>query len=420
MSKLLFWCCLTGLAYIYAGYPILVRLLSRLRPLSRRKATTDSSVSIVIACYNEADRIVEKLTTLLHSDRTGQIAEILVGSDGSTDRTCDLIRQIGDDRIRLFAFDERRGKPAILNELIPQCRNEFIVLCDARQRLSDNAIPELLAGFADERIGVVSGELMFETASTNSTAKRGIGAYWHYEKLIRKAESHFRSVPGATGALYAIRKSLFQPIPSNTLLDDVVVPMQAVVQGSRCVFEPQAIAWDQPSKSLSCEAIRKRRTIAGAAQLIVQHPAWLLPWRNPIWFEFVSHKILRLASPLLLLILAVSNVLLFEQPLYRVLGLLHAGFYGTAFVGWFFQRVGRPSLFFGLQLMFVTLNATTVAALWDALCGRFQVTWQRPGDADASKRHNYKPREATSTRPASARRPTTADWPTTPVRPSES
>lgn len=420
MSEVLFWLSLAALAYVYAGYPLLIRALSRIRPLQREKAPQDTPVSIVIACYNEADRIVEKLTTLLHADDKGQIAEILVGSDGSTDRTSDLIRQIDDDRIRLFAFNERRGKPAILNELIPQCRSEFVVLCDARQRLSENAIPELLANFADDRVGAVSGELMFDRQSATSTARRGIGAYWHYEKLIRKSESLFRSVPGATGALYAIRRSLFQPIPQNTLLDDVVIPMQAVVQKKLCVFEPQAIAWDQPSASLGCEAIRKRRTIAGAAQLIVQHPGWVLPWRNPIWFEFVSHKLLRLASPFLLVIVAVCNALLLDQPAYRILGILHAGFYASALGGWFCQRVGRPSLLLGLQLMFVTLNATTIAALWDAARGRFRVTWRRPGDTNTDAAANRGSNGESANRQASAHRPTAANWPTTPVRPSES
>jgi biofilm PGA synthesis N-glycosyltransferase PgaC len=420
MSELLFWLCLATLAYIYAGYPLLVRALSRIRPLRREKAPQNVPVSVVIACFNEAERIVEKLTTLLHDNHDQQIAEILVGSDGSTDRTRDLIRQIDDDRIRLFAFDERRGKPAILNELIPQCRSEFVILCDARQRLSEGAIEELIANFADERVGAVSGELMFEQQSATSTARRGIGAYWHYEKLIRKSESQFRSVPGATGALYAIRKSLFRPIPLDTLLDDVVIPMQAVTQKTLCVFEPQAIAWDQPSKSLGCEAIRKRRTIAGAAQLIVHHPALLLPWRNPIWFEFISHKILRLASPLLLLIVAVCNVLLFDQPLYHILGILHAGFYASALGGWFCQRLGRPSLMLGLQLMFVTLNATTIAALWDAARGRFRVTWRRPGDTNTDAASNRGSGDDAATRRASAHRPTAANWPTTPVRPSES
>jgi hypothetical protein len=125
------------------------------------------------------------------------------------------------------------------------------------------------------------------------------------------------------------------------------------------------------------EAVRKRRTIAGDAQLIVQHSAWLLPWKNPIWTEYVSHKVLRLASPLLLLIVGITNVALMDQPLYGLLLTLHVAFYLSAFAGWVFQKIGRPSLLFGVQLMFVMLNATTIAALFDAVRGRFRATWQR-------------------------------------------
>ena len=420
MSELLFWFSLIGLMYLYVGYPGLVRLLARIRPLRRDKAPSQTPVSVVIASYNEADRIVNKLSSLLSSEQAAQIGEILVGSDGSTDRTYDLLNQLRDDRIRVFEFGQRRGKAAVLNELIPLCRHDIVVLCDARQMLSERAIPELVANFADDRIGVVSGELMFRVDEATSTAKRGIGAYWHYEKLIRKAESQFRGVPGATGALYAIRKSLFQRIPQNTLLDDVVIPMRSIVQGARCVFEPNAIAWDTPSQSLAHEAIRKRRTIAGAAQLVVNHPGWLLPWRNPIWFEYVSHKVFRLASPILLITVAITNALLLDHPLYRVLGLLHIGFYTSAAIGWFCQRTGRPALLFGLQFMFLTLNWTTLVALGDAIRGRFLVTWQRPGDSGSQRRHETDGRTSEGfTSPASARRPTAADWPTTPVRPSE-
>ena len=251
------------------------------------------------------------------------------------------------------------------------------MLCDARQILSDDAIPELLANFADPKVGVVSGELMFRRSTEESTAGRGIGAYWRYEKMIRRAEAEFRSVPGATGALYAIRREAFQTIPDSTLLDDVVIPMVAVTKGWKCVFERNAIAWDDPSDSLGREAIRKRRTIAGAAQLVVHYPSWLLPWKNPIWLEFVSHKIMRLVSPALLLSVAVSNILLLSEWAYLLLLLGQLCFYYSAFAGWLCQKIGRPSSIFGVQAMFVTLNVTTVAALFDAMRGRFRVKWQR-------------------------------------------
>lgn len=377
--QILFWLSLCGLAYVYLGYPLLVRLLSRLRPMRRERRPPDESqrVSVVIACYNEAERIRVKLNKLLWSEQANLIGEILIGSDGSTDNISDVIASFGDRRIRLCEFSDRRGKPAVLNDLVPQCDSEIVILCDARQILSERAIPELLANFADPSVGVVSGELMFRSSEDSSTASRGIGAYWRYEKMIRKAEARYRSVPGATGALYAIRKSLFQPIPPATLLDDVVIPMQAVVSGSRCVFEPEAIAWDAPSASLGKEAVRKRRTIAGAAQMLLHHPSWLLPWKNPIWLEFVSHKVLRLASPLLLLIVFVTNIALVGVPVYRLLLIFHMAFYYSAIAGWVLQRSGRSSLLFGVQLMFLTLNLTTAAALWDAFRGRFRVTWQK-------------------------------------------
>ena len=377
MTEFVFWCSLAGLVYVYLGYPLLVKGLARVFPMRRERRPVDSKVSVVIACHNEASRIRNKLTALLASPQARLVDEVLIGSDGSSDDIAASVIELNDSRIRLFEFSERRGKPVVLNDLIPECRNEFVVLCDARQILSDDAIPELLANFADPKVGVVSGELMFRRSTEESTAGRGIGAYWRYEKMIRRAEAEFRSVPGATGALYAIRREAFQTIPDSTLLDDVVIPMVAVTKGWKCVFERNAIAWDDPSDSLGREAIRKRRTIAGAAQLVVHYPSWLLPWKNPIWLEFVSHKIMRLVSPALLLSVAVSNILLLSEWAYLLLLLGQLCFYYSAFAGWLCQKIGRPSSIFGVQAMFVTLNVTTVAALFDAMRGRFRVKWQR-------------------------------------------
>lgn len=375
--QLIFWLSILGVAYIFVGYPLLVFALSRLRPMRTRKSPNTKPLSVVIVGFNEAARLPGKIASVLACEDAHLLRELIVASDGSTDDTAAVIFALNNPRVRLVAFPERRGKPSVLNAVIPQCQSDIVVLMDARQEVDHAAISELAANFADESVGVVSGELVFRTKGEGSTVARGIGIYWRYEKFIRKCEGRFRSVPGATGALYALRRSLFQPIPAQTLLDDVVIPMQAVTAGYRCLFEPMAIAWDQPSDSTKKESIRKRRTIAGAAQLIVNHSAWLLPWRNPIWFEFVSHKLARLLSPALLLAAATANILLASHPAYAVLLTWHAVFYASAMIGWWFQRAGRRSVLFGAQLMFVTLNATTVAALWDAVRGRFRATWQR-------------------------------------------
>lgn len=378
--QILFWGCMTGLAYIYVGYPALIWGLSRRRRAAVRNAFPPLKVSVVIVAYNEAARLPRKLDNILGLDDADQITEIIVGSDGSTDDTIETVRRYDDPRVRVVSFKSRRGKPAVLNDLIPQCQGEIVLLSDCRQVFDRMVLTRLVENFSDPGIGVVSGELVLRSSPGETTAAHGIGLYWKYEKFIRKCESRFRSVPGATGACYAIRKSLFKPIKEQVILDDVAIPMQALSQGYRCLLEPGAIAYDEPSKYPGQEAIRKRRTIAGAAQLVRDYPEWLNPRRNPIWFEYMSHKVLRLASPLFLLGTMAFNLLLLGQPVYRVLFAMQGMMYCSAIVGWMYQKCGRRSVLFGPSLMFLALNVTTTLALWDAMRSRYRVTWQKSQD----------------------------------------
>jgi biofilm PGA synthesis N-glycosyltransferase PgaC len=373
----LFWGSVALLTYIYAGYPLVVWTLARLRRRPCMAQPWQGTISVVVVGYNEAGRLRAKLDSVLASTAANRIVDVLVASDGSDDDTAVVIGMHPDPRVRLVHFAERRGKPAVLNDVVPQCCGEIVVLTDARQPLDRDGIARLATRFHDPAVGVVSGELMFRTSEGDTAAAKGMGAYWAYEKLIRKSEGRFRSVPGATGAFYALRRQLFRPIPASTLLDDVVIPMQAVEQGYRCVLEEGAIAWDAPSQSTRQESVRKRRTIAGAAQLMLNQPRWLLPWKNPIWWEFVSHKLLRLVSPVLLVLAFGLNVVLATTPLYGGLLLAQMAFYATALTAWGLDRLGRRPPLVGTVLMFVSLNVTTVLALWDASRGRFRATWQR-------------------------------------------
>ena len=371
------WSSILTLGYVYAGYPILMMILAKVFPKQVKRGDFTGSISVVIVAYNEAARLKSKLDSLFACEQSKQIIEVLIGSDGSDDNTADVLSAYDDSRVRLNHFEERRGKPSVLNDVIKECKGEIVLLNDARQMLDKKSISKLIANFADESIGVVSGELVLKATDSDTPAASGIGAYWKYEKMIRSAEGQFQSVPGATGAFYAIRRELFQPIPASTILDDVVIPMQAITQGYRCVFESGAYAYDLPSQSTKQESIRKRRTIAGNGQLILLHPEWLLPWKNRIWLQFMSHKLGRLICPFCLILAIVCNLFLLANPLYQALFALQGLFYGAAFLGWVLQSFGRKSKLFGLFLMFVSLNVTTLFALWDALRGRFRTTWKR-------------------------------------------
>jgi biofilm PGA synthesis N-glycosyltransferase PgaC len=375
--QILFWGALAGLAYIYIGYPTLMVTLGRYCGRGIDKQFVPRTVSVVIAVHNDAAHLSKKIASLLSLDRADCILEILIGADGCTDSTAHVVSNLNEPRVRLIEFAERRGKPAVLNDLIPQCQGEIVWLTDARQDFDPQSLVALLSNFADPTVGVVSGELVLRSEASQTTAAEGIGLYWRYEKLIRKAESRFRGVPGATGACYAIRKALFRPIHPATILDDVAIPLHAVTQGYRCVFESGAIAYDRPSQSPAQEVIRKRRTIAGAAQLMRLYPQWLWPLGHPLWLEYISHKLLRLASPILMYLVLLANAGLLASPFFAGLMVAQIAFYLAAGCGWWAQQRGRKSRVFGVPLMFLTLNWTTGLAVWDALWSRYQVTWTK-------------------------------------------
>ena len=392
--------CMVGLIYIYAGYPLLIWGLALLRdrPIHKVASTSGLHCSVVIATYHEGPALLRKIESIIESSSLASIREIVIGFDGppgASDPTADTLAAMTRSwaekssrtgvrcqvpETRGYVFPERRGKAAVINDLVPLTCGEILVMMDARQAVHPDAIGALLANFADSDIGVVSGELVFQNGKAipeYGAAQQGVGFYWRYEKFIRRCEGRFRSVPGATGALYAIRRRFFTPIPPGTLLDDVAIPMQAVVQGGRCVFEPEAVVYDVPSSSAGQESLRKRRTIAGVAQLMHFYPGWLLPWRNPIWFEYVSHKVLRLVSPILLAGLFAGNLLLLDRPVFVVLCVLQAAFYLLALGGMVVQRKGRSASYLGVPVMFVALNVTTALALWDALRGRYNAAWKK-------------------------------------------
>jgi cellulose synthase/poly-beta-1,6-N-acetylglucosamine synthase-like glycosyltransferase len=236
---------------------------------------------------------------------------------------------------------EHRGKAAALNRAVKQARGEIIVFADVRQTFAKSAIRELVANFADSTVGAVSGELLLMSGPEDrerDEASSDVGLYWRYEKAIRSLESGVHSVPGATGAIYAIRRDLYRDIPEDTLLDDVLIPLQIVLGGKRAVFDPEAKAYDMVACCPLAEYGRKVRTLAGNYQLLVQAPQLLSPRQNPIFFQLVSHKVGRLLVPYALIALMITNAFMLHG-FYAVMFSLQAGWYVCAAAGhWISKR----------------------------------------------------------------------------------
>jgi biofilm PGA synthesis N-glycosyltransferase PgaC len=297
------------LAYTYAGYPFVIWLLGQSFPRPVHRRAFEPRVAVVIVAHNEAPRLARKLDTCIAVAYPRERLRILVVSDGSDDTTDAIARAYADRGVDLLAFPVRRGKAACLNDAVAACDEEIVVFTDARQRLDPDAIRYLAENFADPAVGAASGALVFETAGISGFGE-GVDAYWRYEKFIREQESRVHSTVGVTGALYALRRECFRSLPTDTILDDVVIPMNVVMQGRRVVFEKRAMAFDTASRDYRHEKLRKVRTLAGNYQLIVSHPRYLVPLRNPVLLQLVSHKMLRLAAPFFMALLLVASVVL--------------------------------------------------------------------------------------------------------------
>ena len=353
--EIVFWGSAFVIAYVYAGYPLLLELWARLRPrpITRRGFAAGEwpSISIVVAARNEGARLPARIENLLQLDYPGR-KEIIVVSDGSTDGTTAALAPYAD-QIRFLEVPEG-GKPLALNAGVAASGGEILVFADARQVFSPAALTALAGNFADPQVGGATGDLMLdsESAGATSTIGEGVGAYWKYEKWLRRKESLIRSTLGATGCIYALRRSLWQPLPTETLLDDVLAPMRAVLSGWRIVFEEDALAFDQTAPDAAAEARRKRRTLAGNYQILRQEPRLLLPFANPVWLQYVSHKVGRLLVPWALLATLVSSAVLAPTSwTYATAFAAQGAFYGLAVVGaWLDTRdrhSGRP---FGRKL----------------------------------------------------------------------
>jgi cellulose synthase/poly-beta-1,6-N-acetylglucosamine synthase-like glycosyltransferase len=368
-------CCAALVVYTFAGYPLVVAAWARWRPRPVTRVPMEPPVTIVVVAHGEGARIDAKLASCLAQDYPVDRLQVLVVSDGSTDDTAARVAAHDPARVRLLAFDARRGKPACLNDAVAATRTDFVVFTDARQRLHPQAVRHLLENFADPQVGAVSGELVFQ-AEGRSEFAQGVDAYWRYEKFIRRSEARVHSVPGVTGALYAMRRACFRPIPVDTILDDVAIPMQALRGGWRVVFDERAIAYDHASQTPAQERTRKLRTLAGNVQLIVRMPWVLLPGLDPIAWQFVSHKALRLVAPFALLGLLVASAVL--APHSRVAAVLLASqlaFYALPVVGRVLPRLGRwwPTR---LARAFVHLNAYAAAAVPVYLMNRRPQLWK--------------------------------------------
>ncbi|MFZ1129442.1 MAG: glycosyltransferase family 2 protein [Terriglobales bacterium] len=396
--KCVFWMAAALVGYSYLGYPVWLWMRSLWSPRPVRRNSGHSlknglenslalpSVSAVMVVRNEEAVIARKLENLLALDYPRNKLEVVVVSDGSSDRTPAILadyaraseartesREGAPIRVRTLLKPQSQGKAAGLNDAIKLAVGEILLFTDARQDLECGALRLLIENFADPDVGAASGELMLGDPASGETGQ-GMGLYWRVEKKIRELESASASVVGATGAIYCVRRSLFLPLPEGTILDDVLVPMEIVRQGFRVIFDSRARAWDAPDLGEGREFSRKVRTLSGNYQLPQLAP-WLLSSQNAIRFEYISHKLSRLAVPFALLALLLSSMLV-PQPLYRAALAAQLAFYALSLAALAGLRIGPLSRIADPARTFVILNSAALVAFVNFVTGR-KAVWVR-------------------------------------------
>ena len=383
MAPFFFWFFALALFYIYLGYPLFLWIFAKLFGREVAKGYYEPRVSIILSAFNEEKYIERKLLNLLNLDYPESKIEILVGSDGAEDKTDVIVSNFRSPRIRFFRFVANRGKPHVLNALVEEAKESILIFTDARQELARDAIRSLVENFLDPQVGCVSGELHFRDVQKDGLGK-GLDVYWRYEKFLRKHESRVGSMLGATGALYAIRRRLFFPLPANILVDDMYVPLAVVSRGYRAVFESKAAAFDRASAKGKEEFKRKVRTLVGNYQIFHLFGHLFNPLHSPIAWQFFSHKCLRLLAPFFLIGLLLTNGFLLEHSFYRAAFFLQTIFYGLALAE-AVQDFSQSGAWGGkhkkklrtMAYTFCLLNASAFVALFRFLSKRQNGSWEK-------------------------------------------
>ena len=371
--------CLALVAYAYFGYPILIWLFSRLFGKNRSRpeiAESDlPSMTLLIAAYNEESEIGKRIENALETDYPADKFEIIVASDGSADRTNEIVRGYARFGVKLLDFPQRRGKATVLNDAIPQASGEIVMLSDANTFTHATAAERLAGWFVDPKIGVVCGRLVL---TDPETGKNVDSLYWKYETFLKKCESRLGALLGSNGAIYAIRKSLFQGIPSNTIVDDFVIPLLARLRTDcQIIYDRDAVATEETPARIGAEFHRRARIGAGGFQSI----SWLSGLLNPVhgWvsFTYFSHKILRWVCPFALIAALIANLFVLGQPGMLALFGFQLLFYATSLIAGRLPSSPRILRFPRVATMFTTMNAALFVGFFRWLRSNQHAAWKR-------------------------------------------
>lgn len=365
-----------AIVYVYVGYPLLVYLVSRVRPRPIKKAAFAPFVTVLITAYNEEKDIAAKLENTLEIDYPKEKLEILVVSDCSNDRTDEIVKSFANHGVKLYRQPERSGKTMAQNAAVERADGEIILFSDATTMYQKDVLTEMLPSFADETVGCVAGKLIYVDDSSSNVGK-GAKSYWSYETFLKETESRACSLIGASGCLYAVRKSVYQPMYPEACSDFLIATL-VYEQGLRTIYEPRAVCTEETNRHADKEMRMRVRVISQTFTDLWRNRKMMNPFRSGFFaVELISHKLLRYAVPIFLFLIFLSSLALaFFNEFFAVVFALQIAFYAIAFFGWLLERNGKKLGILAIPLYFVLANLASLIGFYKFLRGERYARWE--------------------------------------------
>jgi cellulose synthase/poly-beta-1,6-N-acetylglucosamine synthase-like glycosyltransferase len=383
-AEWIFWLCIAAVVYHYAGYPVLLFIVSTIVQAERdlryllsrrdrrcRTASDLPGVAILIAAFNEQEVIADKMRNTASLRYPPEKLEVMLGLDAPTDASAERARGAAMRGLRIFEFPARRGKFEVLCDLVQRTSADVLVFTDANTILDPQCIRNLVRHFSDPRVGAVSGEEVRFGAEGCS----GELLYWRYESAIKVQESRLNCLLGANGSVNAVRRELFKP-KAAYLMEDLQISLAIRFSGYRVVYDPEAIAMEDTVASVKGQFERRVRIAAGGYQAWFQNPGYLNPLHGAAAFAFFSHRVLRMLGPFLLLTALAANFILAPRPFYAAILACQLLFYSMAAIGYRQRLAGKTIRLFAMPLQFCLMNAAYIFGLARYLTGRQAHTWK--------------------------------------------
>lgn len=371
----------TFIIYVYLLYPIIIYFLSQKKKIKKYKLLGYGDLpelTVVLPVHNDSQYIKRKIQSLKDVNYPQDKIKFTLVSDGSKDDSNDVIAGLCHEfeNISSIIIEDRKGKPNALNAAMSQINTDIVVFSDIRQSVSENSLIELVSELmSDDAIGLVCGELVH--VESDGVTSKNVGAYWKYEKWIRQSESDYYSTVGTTGALYVFYAKDFLPFNNDVILDDFELPIQILANGGLLKFNQYAFMYDVAHDELEHEKTRKIRTLTGNYQTFMRMKWLFSPFRNPVFFQFISHKVFRLLVPYFMLLSLVSNFFILNLSfLFMVTLGIQVIFYALVFLAKNYNLFKSNALV-NLCLVFFELNWSVVYSLYAYVNGEFSVTWKK-------------------------------------------